>query len=182
MRRRMLALLAAMILAFPLLAADTKFALDGDNTKVEFIGTKSKPDGRHVGGFKKLTGTATVSENDLATLKLEVEIDMASTYTDTPMLTNHLKSPDFFNVKTNPKSKFVSTKVEKTNDGYNVTGDLTLNGKTRSITFPAKMVLADNTLTLTSEFKIKRQDFGITYGQGKVDSDVTLKVAVKAKK
>jgi polyisoprenoid-binding protein YceI len=180
MMRRMFALLTATVLAFPLLAADTKFALDGDNTKVEFVGTK--PGGRHVGGFKKLTGTAVVAGDDLATVKLEVEIDMNSTYTDTGKLTNHLKSADFFDVKTNPKSKFVSTKVEKVNDGYNVTGDLTLNGKTKSISFPAKLAMTDGTLTLASEFKIKRQDFGMTYEKSPVDSDVTLKVSVKAKK
>jgi polyisoprenoid-binding protein YceI len=180
MTRRLFALLAALALAFPILAADTKFTLDGDNTKIEFVGTK--PGGRHVGGFKKLTGTATVADNDPATAKFEVEIDMTSTWTDTEKLTNHLKSPDFFDAKTNPKSKFVSTKVEKTGDGYTVTGDLTLNGKTKPISFPAKMALADGTLTLTSEFKIKRQDYGITYQKSPVDSDVTLKLAVKAKK
>ena len=180
MKRRLFALLAAAVLAVPVLAADTKFALDGDNTKVKFVGTK--PGGKHEGGFKKLTGTATVTGDDLASVKLEVEIDLNSTYTDTEKLTAHLKSPDFFGVKTNPKSKFVSTKVEKGDDGYTVTGDLTLNGKTASVSFPAKIALADGTLTLTSEFKIKRQDFGITYGDGKIDNDVSLKVSLKAKK
>jgi polyisoprenoid-binding protein YceI len=180
MKRLMTGLFAAVVVACPILAADTKFALDGDNTKVQFVGTK--PGGRHEGGFKKLTGTATVSGNDLSTAKFEVEIDMTTLYTDTDKLTAHLKSADFFSVKSNPKSKFVSTKVEKADDGYTVTGDLTLNGKTKSLSFPAKMALADGGLTLTSEFKIKRQDFGITYGEGKIDSDVALKLTVKVKK
>jgi polyisoprenoid-binding protein YceI len=180
MKWQMTGLLAAVVLVFPVLAADTKFALTGDNTKLEFVGTK--PGFKHEGGFKKLTGTATVAGEDLSTTKFEVEIDMDSTYTDTAKLTAHLKSPDFFGVKTNPKSKFVSTKVAKTNDGYTVTGDLTINGKTKSVSFPAKMALADDSLTLSSEFKIQRQDFGITYGEKIIHSDVTIKVNVKAKK
>jgi len=180
MKRRLIAMLAAAVLAFPILAADVKFTLDGDNTKIQFVG--SKAEGKHDGGFKKLTGTATVSGDDLTTVKFEVEIDMNSTYTDTDKLTAHLKSPDFFGVKANPKSKFVSTKVEKSDDSFTVTGDLTLNGKKKSFSFPAKIAVKDATLTLTSEFKIQRQDFGITYGEGKIDSDVALKLSVKVKK
>jgi polyisoprenoid-binding protein YceI len=161
-------------------AADTTIALTGDNTKVTFVG--SKPDGKHDGGFKKLTGKATVPDGDLTKAKFEVEIDMNSTYTDTDKLTAHLKSPDFFGVKANPKSKFVSTKVEKAQGGgYTVTGDLTLNGQTKSLSFPATLSLADGTLKLTSDFKINRHDYGISYGKGKVDDDVAIKLSVEAK-
>jgi hypothetical protein len=41
-------------------------------------------------------------------------------------------------------------------------------------------VVADDALTLTGEFPISRKEFGMTYGQGKVDDTVTLKVAVRA--
>ena len=40
-------------------AAEEKYALTGDNTKITFVGTKKG--GKHEGGFKKLAGTATVS-------------------------------------------------------------------------------------------------------------------------
>src|SRR3954452_1051546 len=83
-------------------AGDVKIALNGDNTKVGFVGTK--PGGKHIGGFKTLTGTATYDGKDATTLKFTVDIDMSSTFTDNNMLTDHLKSPDFFNVKVNPMS------------------------------------------------------------------------------
>jgi polyisoprenoid-binding protein YceI len=175
-------LISAMILGATLLSgtalAGGNFTLDGKNTKIEFTGTK--PGGKHVGGFKDLTGTATGA--DATSLKLEVEIDATSMYTDTPKLTNHLKSADFFEVKTYPKAKFVSTKIEKAADGYTITGDLTLHGKTKSISFPAGIKVGAEAVSLSSTFKINRQDFGITYGAGKVDDDVTLKVTVNAKK
>ena len=47
------------------------------------------------------------------------------------------KNPDFVAVKDNPTATFKTTKVEKTPTGYTVTGDLTLRGKTASISFPA---------------------------------------------
>jgi polyisoprenoid-binding protein YceI len=177
--RMLFAAAAAVALSLPAVAADTKVNLTGDNTKITFVG--AKPDGKHDGGFKTLTGTATVTGDDLTTLKVEVEIDMESIYTDTEKLTAHLKSPDFFGVKQNPKSKFVSTKVAKTDKGYDITGDLTMNGQTKAITFPATIAVAGGGLKINSEFTIDRTQWGMTYGKGKISDETALKVAVDAK-
>jgi polyisoprenoid-binding protein YceI len=152
----------------------------GDNTKVTFVG--SKPEGKHEGGFKVLTGTATIDGTDPTTLKITAEIDLNSTYTDNNMLTAHLKSPDFFGVKNNPTAKFVTTRVEKSGDGYTVSGKLTLNGKTKELSFPAKIEVAGTDLTLSSNFMIDRNDWGITYGKGKINDEVNLGLTVNAKK
>jgi polyisoprenoid-binding protein YceI len=159
-------------------AAD--FALTGENTKIEFTGKKA--DGKHDGGFKKLTGTATVPDGKIENAKLEVTIETDSIWSDNPGLTTHLKAADFFDVKTNPTAKFVSTKIAGDGDKFNVTGDLTLNGKTKSITFPAKIAATAGTFTLTAAFKIDRTQFGMAYGKGKIEDEVDLKVNVDAKK
>ena len=161
-------------------AGEVKIALTGDNTTIKFVG--AKPQGKHNGGFKKLTGTATYDGKDVTTMQITVDIDMNSTYTDTDKLTNHLKSPDFFDVKNNPSAKFVSSKVEKTADGFNVTGMFTLNGKTKSLTFPAKIEPYTDGLKLSSSFSIDRNDWGITYGKGKINDQVGLTITVVAKK
>jgi polyisoprenoid-binding protein YceI len=178
MRPYFLGLLAAAALA-PLALADTKFTLTGANTTIQFVG--SKINGKHEGGFKEVAGTAALTGGDPATLKIEAEIDLNSTYTDAPRLTAHLKSPDFFGVKNNPKSTFVSTKVEKEGGGYRVTGDLTLNGKTKSVTFPAQISAGPDGLTLTSVFSLNRQDFGVSYGKGIIKDDVAINLSIKAK-
>jgi polyisoprenoid-binding protein YceI len=161
-------------------AGEVKFVLSGDNTKLTFVGTK--PNGKHDGGFKKLTGAATIDGADVTTMKIAVDIDMTSTWADNPKLTNHLKSPDFFDVKNNPKAKFVSTKIGKNGDAYTVTGKLTLNGKTKELSFPAKITLGGDSVSLSTSFKINRHDWGISYGKGMIDDDVTLAVSVGAKK
>jgi polyisoprenoid-binding protein YceI len=179
MIRSLSALALATLFAVPLFAAENTYKLDGDNTKVTFTGTK--PGGKHDGGFKKLTGTATVNDGTLT--KIEVEIDCDSLYSDNDKLTAHLKSPDFFGVKDNPKSTFKTTKIEKTDKGYNITGDLTLLGKTKPVTFPATVTEKDGTLTVASSaFTIDRSEWGMTFGKGRVDEKVTIKVAVTAKK
>lgn len=161
-------------------ASATDFPLTGSNTKVEFVGTK--PGGKHTGGFAKLDGKATVEGTEPASLKIDVTIETDSLYSDAPGLTTHLKGPDFFSVKANPKATFKSTKVEKTAAGYAVTGDLTMMGKTKSVTMPAAVTATADALTLTSEFRINKTDWGMTYGKGKIDDEVTLKVSVTAKK
>jgi polyisoprenoid-binding protein YceI len=178
--RKMLSLIVVAVAAVPALAQEANFALTGDNTKIEFTGTKRG--GKHDGGFKKVAGTASVAGGDPTKAKIEVEIDMASTWSDDEKLTKHLLSPDFFAVKTHPKAKFVSTKVEKANAGFSVTGDLTLNGKTKSVTFPAQIKASPDGLNLSAEFLINRHDWGITYGKGMIYDDVALRVKLDAKK
>jgi len=100
-------------------AGEVKFNLSGDNTKVTFIGTK--PQGKHVGGFKTVTGTASYNGKDPTTLQFDVDIDMNSIYTDTEKLTNHLKSPDFFDVKNNPGQSSSARRSKEPATQYKVT-------------------------------------------------------------
>lgn len=161
-------------------AADTKYALTGENTKVTFVG--KKPDGKHTGGFGKLSGTATAAGDDLTKLAIAVDIETDSLFSDDAKLTGHLKSADFFDVKNQPKVTFKSTKVEKTAAGYTITGDLTLIGKTKSVSFPATVVEKNGTLQVSTTFTIDRTEWGMNYGKGKIDDQVAVSIAVTAKK
>jgi len=169
----------AALLAAPA-AAENKFSLDGGNTRVKFTG--SKPDGsKHMGGFRTLSGTASAG-GDPTTLRIAVDIDVRSLYSDNILLTAHLKSPDFFAVKKYPRARFVSTKVEPSPTGYTVTGELTMLGKTKSVSFPARIAVQEGKVSLTSgTFTIKRSEWGMTFGKGKVDDEVKLTVAVDVK-
>lgn len=175
MIRTMLAVASVVLMAVPA-SAEMKYILTGDNTKIEFVGTK--PSGKHDGGFKTVTGTATAAGGTLK--QIEVEIDCNSLYSDDAKLTAHLKSPDFFSVKDYPTATFKTTRIEKKDTGTIITGQLTMLGKTKEINFPAEVQAAD-TLVIKAEFKIDRNDWGMTYGKGKVDDMVTIKVNVNAK-
>jgi polyisoprenoid-binding protein YceI len=151
-----------------------------NGSRIEFVGTK--PEGKHDGGFEKFTIAIDPIKDDLAGSKITVEIDTTSLWSDTPKLTAHLKSPDFFDVNKYPKASFVSTKVEAEKSGdatHKITGNLTLHGKTQSISFPAKIAVSKDLVTVDSEFTINRQDYGISYGEGKINNDVTIKTALR---
>ena len=178
-QRKVIALVSLVLIVGSALAEET-FRLDGNNTTITFVGSKNE--GKHDGGFKSVKGTATVDGSEVTTAKVTVEIDMNSLYSDNQKLTAHLKSPDFFGVKSKPNAKFVSKKIVKADDGYTVTGDLSMNGVTKSLSFPAQIELGDDTLTLTSDFAINRHDWKISYGKGKIHDEVKLSIKVAAKK
>jgi len=174
----MLAIVA--LLAGSALAADKPLTLSGENTKVEFVG--SKKDGKHNGGFKKLTGTATAKGTDPTTLSLNVVIDANSLYSDDQKLTAHLKSPDFFDVKRHPEAKFESTGVTKEKEGYKLSGKFTLHGETKELSFPADISVAPDGLKLAAKFTIDRNEWGISFGQGQINDEVAITLTVATKK
>ena len=178
MIRALFTVAVASLIAFPAFAADIKLA--GDNTTITFVGRK--PDGKHTGGFKTVSGTAKVDGTDLTTLKIDVSIDVKSIFSDNDQLTGHLKGADFFDVNNHPKAMFKVTKVEKADKGYTLTGELTMLGKTKPVVMPSTLSVAGDALTLKSDFKINRTDWGMTFGKGKIDEDVALKVEISTKK
>ena len=152
-------------------------SLLSENTKIEFVGTK--PDGSHQGGFKEFSGKIAIDGKSVK--KISLEIQTASLWADDDKLANHLKSPDFFNVKEHPTASFETSKVEtkdETSGEHIITGKLTMLATTKEITFPATIKNDDGKVTLSSQFKIDRTDFGMDYGQGKVDNEVTIHVEV----
>lgn len=170
--------LACLAPSAPAFAAEKTLQLNGENTKIEFVG--SKPDGKHDGGFKTLKGTATGDLADPTTIRFHVEIDTESLWSDDPKLTAHLKNPDFFDVRKHPKASFKTTKIEKRDIGLIVTGELSILGVTKPIRFPAKLETTDQGLTFSTQFEIDRTNYGMNYGQGKINNLVKIKVSIDA--
>lgn len=77
--------------------------------------------------------------------------------------------------------RFVSTSVEPDGEGYQITGDLTLHGKTKSI----RAAVTKNDGRYTTELRLHQPDFGIKpysamMGALKVQADVRVTVSVPA--
>ncbi|MBW3599808.1 MAG: YceI family protein [Planctomycetes bacterium] len=147
-----------------------------EGSKIDFIG--SKVTGSHEGGFYEFTGEFRTAGDRLADAGIHVVIDTKSLWSDNERLTGHLKNEDFFHVEKYPTAEFTSTKVEPTEDGWTITGDLTLHGVTKSITVPAQVQVEEDAIHLASEFSINRYDFDITY-TGKSDDLIRKEVVIK---
>jgi polyisoprenoid-binding protein YceI len=164
-----------------------KRTVRAEESKIEFVVTK-KPKGKYDGGFKSIgvnINPFPTNDNDLVKCKIDVGIDTYSLWADDPKLAALLKSPDVLDVAKYPKVTFVSSRIEAEKSGENthkITGDMTVHGKTKTITVPAKVAVTPEVVTITSHFKINRHDFDISYGKGQIDDDVTIKAELRVAK
>jgi polyisoprenoid-binding protein YceI len=88
------------------------------------------------GHFDEFEGSAHVDTATPANSSVHVTITAASVTTGNEQRDGHLRTPDFFDVESYPQITFVSTHVERDGDEWAITGDLTINGVTRSVTIP----------------------------------------------
>lgn len=160
----------------PAPVAGSRYGFNGESSKVEFTG--SKVTGKHEGGFKTFQGEIGLVDNNPEKSSVRVDIQTDSVYADDEKLTGHLKSDDFFDVTKFPEASFRSTSIQKAGDKYNLTGDLTLHGVTKNITFPADITVGSEAVTAKAEFSIKRTDFGIVY-KGKADNLIREEVVIR---
>jgi polyisoprenoid-binding protein YceI len=165
----------------PIRGQDVNF--DNTNSKITFVGTK--PDGKHDGGFDKFSGTVSFPNRFQGKIQqVRCEIDATSLTSDVPKLTDHLKNQDFFNVKEHPTITFVSTKIDgdvaETGPAkITITGDLTMLGKTKPVKFEGTFEFGkSNSFTFVAECKLSRKEFGMSYGEGKINDEVSIKVSL----
>lgn len=122
------------------------------------------------GSFTKFSAEAETNGDDFEGGKINFSADVNSISTGNDQRDGHLKSPDFFDAANHPTLDFVSTKVEKSNDGYKVHGNLTLRGVTKPVALNAEFggTAKDPYGNFKAGFevsgKINRSEFGLTWG------------------
>lgn len=175
---------SAPVAAAPARGEGEKIPFGAGDSRVEFTG--SKVTGSESGRFEKFSGDIHLVGGDPARSRVEVRIDLGSVKTDSPYLGEHLKEADFFDVANHPEATFVSTEIKPGGERgatHTVTGDLTLRGVRKSITYPATIRVSPEAVTVKSEFAINRKDFQITYA-GRADDlirdEVVLRLSLAA--
>lgn len=141
-------------------------AVDTKASKINWLAKKVT--GQHEGTINLASGSLVA--NGMKVTGGEFVIDMKSIVctdiTDAEYnkkFIGHITTGDFFEVEKYPTSTFKITKVE----GANITGDLTLHGVTKSVTFPAKVSMVGGKATATASIPVDRTDFGVKYGSKK---------------
>ncbi|PIB36839.1 lipid-binding protein [Reichenbachiella sp. 5M10] len=184
------------LLTFVTLAGEKNHTPAADVTESTVVWKASKVTGKH-------EGTVTLTESSLVLKGTELKggsftadmtsintTDLEGEYKD--KLDGHLKSDDFFGVEKYPTSTFKITKVKKTgSNSYDVTGNITIKGKTETVNFPAQLAVAGDKITATAVITLDRTKFGIRYGSGSffdnlgdkaIDDKFTLEVTLVSTK
>ncbi|MBX2913859.1 MAG: YceI family protein [Cyclobacteriaceae bacterium] len=149
-------------------AEGTEVALNTAASKI--IWTGSKVSGSHTGAVTLKSGALFVKDgavtggNFVADLSTITNTDMQGEYSD--KLVGHLKSEDFFDIAKFPEATFEITSVTAGAEAGKVTisGNLTMRGVTKNITFPATVTEATETsVRAAADFNVLREDWGLVY-------------------
>lgn len=163
----------ALMLVFSVPAFGENLKANKEKSKIEFLGKKK--DGKHGGGFKDFKADVQIDHESPNKSTLSIEIVTDSIWSDDEKLTGHLRNPDFFDVKKHPTIKFETTKLEVDGDSGTLTGKLTMLGKAVEVKIPIKAEISDASLKVMADFKIDRTKWGMNYGKGNIEDEVSIK-------
>lgn len=182
-------------------AKGESFVVDTAASRIRFTGHGVGKN--HPGKFKLSSGTVGVAGEEITggnfivnikSLELEEKGGMFDS-----KLHPHLMSGDFFDTEKFSTARFEITKVEPYEAGktdksivkganYNVSGNFTLKGVTKNLSFPARIDLDGNTLKAKGNFNIDRRQWNMNYGNDKALGDkfisetVNIQLDLQAKK
>jgi polyisoprenoid-binding protein YceI len=172
--RALIAAIALIALASIAGAAPVTWKVDPKHTEVGFEVRHffSKVHGR----FREFEGTIVFDEADPAAISVDATVNAASVDTGNPNRDADLKTDHFFLVEKYPTLTFKSTKVTKSGkNAYKVTGDLTMRGVTKSVTFDAEFLGSSpvgvegqswgSRAGFEASTVVNRKDFGINWNQ-----------------
>ncbi len=158
--------LVSLLLGLGLQAA-SELIIDGSHSHVTFK-IKHLMITNVTGEFRKFDGEITADIKTKNFTKFEGTIDPNSIDTGVEKRDNHLRSPDFFDVKKFPKITYVMKSYDK--DNGVMTGDLTIHGVTKKVKLEVEMsdpvkFRDDLKVGIELKGKINRKDFGLNWNK-----------------
>lgn len=175
-------------------ATGATYKANPTTSTVEWVGTK--PTGQHHGTVMIKNGELAVKDNqitggkfilDLTTIKPDDQDEEGN-----EKLRKHLSGEDFFDVAQHPEASFelsaINAGIDTTNKDivlkdatHTITGNLTLKGIAKSISFPAKVTITEKQVTADANFNIDRTQWGMNYKSDKSLGDKIIHPMVNLK-
>jgi polyisoprenoid-binding protein YceI len=138
------------------------------------------------GQFTSFEGNIKSPDEDLTKAEISFTAETNSINTGNEMRDNHLMSADFFDSAQFPQISFKSKNITKKDDtDYLVTGEFTMHGVTKEISFDAKFngISIDMNKNRVMGFEISgtlsRKEFGLTWNAPIETGGVTVSDEVK---
>jgi polyisoprenoid-binding protein YceI len=167
MKRHASLLALAFLLPAMAAAEPTLYRVDGDHSGINF---KIRHFVTNVSGrFRDFDGLIRYDRQSPAASSVEFSVKAASIDTTSNDRDEDLRSKNFFEVAKYPTLSFVSTRVApKDADTLEVTGNLTMHGVTREITFPVRLlgtvaIPGGEKMGFEANFTVNRKEFGINW-------------------
>ncbi|ASK63693.1 hypothetical protein CFK37_16780 [Virgibacillus phasianinus] len=174
--------------------AKVKWNVDAAHSSLEFV-VKHMMISKAKGVFNDFEAEIEADPENLEDAKIEFNVDISSIDTRKKDRDDHLRSADFFDAENHPKMTFVATDIKKKSDNnYDVTGDLTIRGTKKPVTFDidyegtGKDPWGNEVAGFSGSTKISRKEFGLTWnaaletGGVMVGDEVKINVEIEAVK
>ena len=166
--------------AFALSLFATSASAQVDLTKSTVIATAKQLGVPIEGKFKKIAATIQFNQAQLAQANAKIEIEVGSYDMGSPEYNKEVVGKDWFAAAQFPKATFVSSSVVAAGAGkFNVTGKLTLKGKTVDLTIPVSVKQEGVNQIFDGAIPIKRTQFNIGDGEWKDTSVVADEVVIR---
>jgi polyisoprenoid-binding protein YceI len=184
MQRFFAALCVMATLAFPSMAATSQWNIDPARSTAQFVVTHLELSDVQ-GTFTGISGSATIDDDDLSKSQVSASIDVSTLDTDIGMRDDDLKSSNFFDVSKYPAMTFQSTKIVKTGGATaRMTGNLTLHGVTKEVTFDVNFVAppanqAGTRRNVQATTTISRKLFGMSADELAIGDNVSITLDIE---
>ena len=153
------------LMAAAVAIAPQPFVRDIAHSQLNFIAESQLVDAH--GTFDSWDAEIMFDPEQVEASSVVITIDAKSINTRIIPRDNHLKSNDFFATDSFPTITFKSAFINAlADDRVNITGDLTIRGRTKRITIPSRLVFFDATRKLgrvKGQTTIDRHDFGVSF-------------------
>ena len=191
---RSILVLVIALSAASLFAAEPGYHVDRVHSQVTFTIRHLVS---HVSGkFDDFSGVINGDLANPSTASVEFTIKTASIDTGVADRDKHLRSADFFDADKHPEITFKSTSIKPSGkkNVYDVTGNLTMRGVTKTITMPVELVgratdpWGNDRAGFTATATLNRQDYGINWnktldaGGMMLSDDVDIRIDLEAAK
>jgi len=133
------------------------------------------------GSFKGLQGKIQFDPVNLSKALFDVSIDANTISTGIGLRDNHLRKKEYFDVKSYPRIRFISSHILSSSKPgeFIITGNLTIKDITKEISFPFTYS-HDN--VFKGQFQIDRRDYGVGGNSISLADELTVHLNVIVKK
>jgi polyisoprenoid-binding protein YceI len=138
-------------------------------------------------GFRSFDVSLDLDSANIENSKVAVMIDATSVDSRVDVFNGHLNGEDFFDTANYPQITFTGTDITSTGGNtFDITGDLTIKGITKSVTLNATLQKADMhpmrkvaSIGVTADGTLSRSEFDLSRGVPNIGDEVTLHISVE---
>jgi polyisoprenoid-binding protein YceI len=160
--------IATVVALSAMTAFGQTYNVDSSISKITYVGKKVT--GEHTGTISLKSGSLTFKGDTISAGEFVADMNSLTSTDITDKEYNakyvsHMKSPDFFNTEKHPESKLVIKSSKKTKNGLEVSGELTMLGETKPVSFVVtNLKKTDAGVTGKSNLTLNRTQWGLKYG------------------